>query len=467
MDRWRLWIGLVYSLVAGLIAGCAVPTSAFVDGSAGVATIASLDQISTEGLRSRSYATSVEALAWQDCPSLGEGAVTRIVEYVSDGLRVYARLDVPSLSPPGSGYPVLIFAHGWVGAEGAPEYDFACGESSSYGTLIQAYLDAGYVALVPGFRGHGIVNGIPADGGNWLIAFDNGSYLSPAFYTIDLLNLLSGLDALPSPAEDALLPIDAGRVVLAGHSQGGDVILSALAATGEGAPSGLEVSAASIWAGTFVDRFTQLETYGPMETARSAFLDGDGSWNGTAAGASGDVNPDFIFAYPPHWIDSPHPEDWGWQAGQWSAPSVEAVISVKLDELYETLNVRVGSVSGATFSTNRDRAGQLVVEHDLDVVSQMAGVGGAGYPEYLREPLNLHTSDRDFYSWPEWNLRLCADINVLGGTCRAYIYPGNTHNLQLAEDTWFSPPASRSGFDLMLRRDLSRFARDTSGLPAE
>lgn len=467
MKGSQFWSCLVCGILPALSVACAAPTDNFADPPVALATIASLDEISTVGLRNRSYSTSIAEAAWRDCGSRGEGGNTRIVEYVSDGLRVLARLDVPPSPPTDSGYPVLVFAHGWIGAEAAPDYDFACGESSPYGALIKAYLDAGYVTLVPGFRGHGTVNGRTADGAEWLIAFDNGSYLSPAFYTIDLLNLLSGLDALPSPAEDAPLPIDAGRVVLAGHSQGGDVILTALAATGEGAPSGLEVSAASIWAGTFVDRFTQLETYGPMETARSAFLDGDGSWNGTAAGASGAVNPDFVFGYPPHWIGSPHPEDWDWQAGQWSAPSVEAVISEKLDQMYETLNGRVGSVSGATFRIDRDGAGQLVVEHDPDVVSQMAGVGGAGYPEYLREPLNLHTSDRDFYSWPEWNRQLCADINALGGTCRAYIYPGNTHNLQLAEDIWFSPPASRSGFDLILRRDLSRFAHDATGMPAE
>lgn len=467
MKGSQFWSCLVCGILPALSVACAVPRGNFVDPPVALATIANLDEISTERLRNRPYSTSIAEAAWRDCGSLGEGSNTRIVEYVSDGLRVLARLDVPPSPPTDSGYPVLVFAHGWIGAEAAPDYDFACGEASPYGALIKAYLDAGYVTLVPGFRGHGAVNGRTADGAEWLHAFDNGSYLSPAFYTIDLLNLLSGLNSLPPMAEDAPLPIDVRRVVLAGHSQGGDVVLTALAATGEGASSGLEVEAASIWAGTFVDRFTQLETYGPMEKAPSAFLDGDGSWNGTATGASGAVNPDFVFGYPPHWIGSPHPQDWDWQTDQWGASGVEAVMIGKLDEMYETLNNRVGSISGATFGIHRDAEGRLVVEHDPDVADQMAGVGGFRSPQYFSEPLQLHASDRDFYSLPEWNFALCADINALGGACRAYIYPGNTHNLQLAENPWFSPPGSRSGFDLMIQRDLSRFAQSATSVPSE
>jgi len=462
MSRCSSWITGAFLAALVILPACTIsapPRS----GSTSPA-IDSLNDLSIAGLRQRSYATQFAASTKRPCPSLGTSMETQILTYESDGLQVFTRLDTPASRPPAGGYPVLVFAHGWVGAKAAPDYDFACSAQSSYGALVAAYLDAGFVVLVPGFRGHGTTNGRRADGQEWMIAFDNGSYLSPAFYTIDLLNLIAGVDTLPATVmQGAPLPVNTDRIYLAGHSQGGDVVLMALAATGENALSGLQVAGASIWAGTFVDRFTQLATYPGMESTPQSFLAGDGTWTGTAVGRDGSVNPDFIFGYPPDWIGSPHRDDWDWQKEYWGAETVEEVMRVKLTEMYDTLNTRVGDVSSASFVINRGAAGQLEVIHDPRVSKGMARIGGFTYPQFLSEPLNLHTSDRDFYSFPEWNEQLCTAVNAGGGQCRAHIYTGNTHALMLSEHGWFSPLGSLPGFDMMVERDLALFG--TAGAP--
>ena len=90
----------------------------------------------------------------------------------------------------------LFIAHGWVGADGAPGYTFNYAADSYYGDMLDAWVKAGYVVLMPGFRGHGTVNDVPADGLEWIQTYDNGSYLSPIFYAIDILNLLDSVDSL-------------------------------------------------------------------------------------------------------------------------------------------------------------------------------------------------------------------------------------------------------------------------------
>ena len=100
------------------------------------------------------------------------------------------------------------------------------------------------------------------------------------------------------------------RIHLIGHSQGGDVALIAFACSGAGTRLRQPARAASIWSGTFPSRLTQLETYNPMERAAPAFLAGDSNWNGTAVGSDGSTNPDFVFGYPPDWIETPHPSQW-------------------------------------------------------------------------------------------------------------------------------------------------------------
>lgn len=424
-------------------------------------SIGSLAELSTDSLRARSYDGALTAVTEIDCPGRAVGAKSRMLSYASDGLDLYARLELPTTPAPEGGYPVVLFLHGYVGADAAPDYPFSCNEGGYYAQIINAWADAGYAVLMPGYRGHGTVAGKPADGHDWMTTWDNGTYLSPVFYAIDTLNLLAaarGIEALGIDAGAGPVKLDLSKVHAVGHSQGGDVGAIVMAATGEGAANGLTVSSGALWSGTYVDRFTQLETYPPMETALEAFLAGDGTWTGKATGADGSVNPNFVFGYPPNWIGTLDQSQWDWQKDQWSAPSVRATVEAKLDEMYATLNTQVKDAGQWSWAITESEDGGFTVVHDERLVPLMRAIGAFDQPQYVTELLNLHYSDRDFYSMPDWNIALCESANAKGGKCQAFEYEGNTHELTKAAEAWFSPDGTTDGWPLMLRRDLALIA---------
>ncbi|MCH5376015.1 MAG: prolyl oligopeptidase family serine peptidase [Planctomycetes bacterium] len=439
--------------------------------------IASLSDLSVESLRTRDYRTRIEPVARLTASGNGgartiagprndhEGTDRLIVAYDSDGLRVYSRIDVPRAPPTASGYPVLLFVHGWYGREKAPTFDFMTGPDSLYERVIDAYVDAGFVVLSPGLRGHGNVGGIPADGIEFLDAWDNGSYLAPMFYAIDVLNLLAGIPQLEamdwtSWGIENALRIDLEKISITGHSQGVDAVLTALAVSGEGSKLQPKLAAGSSWSGCFASRFEQLSVYGPMLTTLEAFMAGDGRWNGTAVGADGEVNPNFVFGYPPDWIETVDPDspDWTWQAETWSTPTVGDAIENKLTDMYRAVNRHVADIDGAAFWRETDATGRPVFHHDARIERGMQRIGAYHADKYLSEPLNLHFSDRDFYSLPRWNQDLAQRISSRAGHAHAFEYPGNTHGLTLSEFDWFSAGEVVAGLEYMIERDLALFS---------
>ncbi|MFN3214241.1 MAG: alpha/beta hydrolase family protein [Henriciella sp.] len=466
-------------LAAGCISGDAVKSDAGPSNRLAGDRLDRLSDLSIEALRSRAYGggeLNVVARIDRDCTTQeasgdrSKPALRALATYSSEGHNVYARIDVPNSAPPETGYPVMIFAHGWVGAENAPDWHFACTTESSYGDIygdvINAWVDAGFVVLVPGYRGHGTVNGIPADGHGDMLAWDNGAYLMPSFYAVDVMNLMAistrpgaiqitGEDGVPQTAQ-----VDASRMFINGHSQGGDVALTVLAAVGEGAASGLELAGGSIWAGNIADRFTQLATFEAMSTSPEAFLSGDGTWTGSATGEDGSSNPNFVFGFPPDWIGSPHPEDWTWQVETFSAATVAEAMSAKATDMYSTLNARVREYGDLSWAIAVNAEGRDFVAHDPRLLAPIAQIGGTNAVPFLTELLHLHYSDRDYYSLPQWNEQLCADITAIGGTCQTYEYAGNTHSLGLSEHEWFSPPGSVAGHAQFIQNDLCVFADD-------
>jgi dienelactone hydrolase len=438
----------------------------------------SLSDLSMDALRDRPYRTEVEPLeALHEGPRaaaykaefMGDGHVygSWLFAYDSDGLRVYGRLDLPDGAAPEGGYPVVVFMHGWYGREAAPGFDFMYEPGSQYARVIDHFADAGFAVLTPAWRGHGTVGGVPSEGMQFLDAFDNGSYLSPVFYAIDALNLVAGLDQIEAAAwkgREALpaLRLDRARVGIVGHSQGGDVALIALGVSGEGSRAGNLLTAGSIWSGCIASRFEQARTYEPMAKALEAFLAGDSQWTGTATGRDGRINPNFIFGYPPDWIVTTdiHSAAWTWQAETWSAPGVAVAWSSQLDEMYATVNSRVADIDKARFDMLSDASGRSFVRHDRRVELAMANIGAFDQDRYLTEPLNLHFSDQDYYSPPEWNRDLAQRIRGAGGQAHDFLYPHNTHSLGVSPHEWFSPPGTEAGFPLMLRRDLGLFRGD-------
>jgi len=428
--------------VLALLAGCtAVQDTTVAPG------IDSLDSLSIHVLRNRGYGSTLEVV---DRPDAGQRKIL-IASYRSDGLRVYSRVDIPDTPAGEDGYPIVVFVHGWMGIEAAPSSNFYLDQDSNYDAMIRHYVDAGFAVFTPGWRAHGTVNGRPAEGIEFMRAWDNGSYLSPVFYAVDVLNLL---DSLPTFSEARL---DLGNTNLVAHSQGGDVALLALAIAGEGSKVSVPISAASIWSGCFPSRFVQLETYEPMQKSPQAFLSGDGTWNGTAVGASGEVNLEFVFGYPADWIGTPIVDDWTWQRDMFSQPTVADAITIKLDQMYAAINGQVGDIDDAHYELKKSSDGKSSVVHDDRVSAAYARIDAYYMEEFLTEPLVLQHSDRDFYSLPEWNQDLCRRVEKSGGECFDFEYIGNTHSLRVSENLWFSGEGATSGFLLALRRDVALF----------
>jgi pimeloyl-ACP methyl ester carboxylesterase len=373
--------------------------------------------------------------------------------YYSDGLRIYARVDTPTTPMPESGYPVIVFVHGWMGVQAAPSTDFYMDENSMYDKMIHAYTEAGFTVFTPGWRGHGTINGIPADGIEFLQAWDNSTYLSPVFYAIDTLNLIDGLDSY----KGATLDLD--NVNLVSHSQGGDVALIALAVAGEGSRVRQKISAASFWSACFPARDTQFRTYQAMENSPQAFLSGDGSWTGTAISENGDINPAFIFGYPADWIDSPNVDEWTWQHDVFSTPTVAAVIESRLAERYDAINKQVADVNDADYEFIAYPDGAFKIIDDSRIATSMSNIDAFEMEEYLSESILLHYSDRDFYSLPEWNADLCDRVRATGGSCQNFEYAENTHSLGVSDNNWFSSASAKPGFEEALKRDIDLFSK--------
>ena len=428
-------------------------------------TLDSLEALSIETLRQRSYATNIY-IKHSLAPASAIGGHQRYLGgYLSDGLAVYLRIDMPSTEPPSGGYPSVVFVHGWVGEQAAPTYGFELNKASVAAAIIEAYVDAGFVVLTPGLRGHGTVSGRAADGLTFLRAWDNRSYLSPIFYAIDVLNLVAGLNSLErvdwqrwGRESQLALRLDPARINLAGYSQGGDVALTALAVAGENSTLATPIHAASIWAGCFASRLEQAALYGPMQDTAMAFTAGDGRWNGSAIAEDGRRNADFIFAYPSDWIVNPSSSDWTWQADSWKLPTVEASLRKTYTDMYTRYRAGIADLADITYSLARDDQGSLEVIHAAGLARQLQRIGGYHAEQYLTEPINLHHSDRDFYSPPAWNADLATRVNAAGGKLRDFVYPGTNHRLSVSSQRWFSPAGTVDGRAVMLARDIALFS---------
>jgi dipeptidyl aminopeptidase/acylaminoacyl peptidase len=139
-----------------------------------------------------------------------------IVSYLSEGLRIYALLTVPRGRQPESGWPVVIFNHGYI-----PPQQYRTTER--YVAYVDGFARSGYIVLRPDYRGHGDSEGEAA-----------GGYASPA-YTIDVLNAVASIKGFPAADPD--------RIGMWGHSMGGGITLRVMVTTAD-------VKAGVIWAGT-------------------------------------------------------------------------------------------------------------------------------------------------------------------------------------------------------------------------
>lgn len=367
--------------------------------------ITSLSTLAISSLRQRDYKASFQLEERTGRDSWAS--------YRSDGLRVYARIVTPppERKPPPQGWPVVIHAHGWVGEQGAPRYSFGVGNADSMAIVLDRFVQAGYVVVVPGFRGHGTVKGVRAEGIEWIKAYDNGSYLSPIFYAVDVLHALQALSTIGQVLPG--LQVDPQRIYLTGHSQGSDAALTALAVTSS-PHLPLTFAAASLWASCFEGRIEQGRFYGAMQASADALKD-----------------PRFLHVMP-HW----------WKPSMYTG-TIEQGQQQRQQQMYGTVRRMVADQADAHPQTR-----------PLDAA--MAAIDAFKHPQFIRAPLQLHFSDMDHYSPPAWNENLARAVNGAGGRAQALRYAGNTHSFRV-EPGW-STPGSVPGIDLIAERSLALFS---------
>ena len=172
-----------------------------------------LDPLSIEAMRQRDYPGSEITIEERLQP--GAEYDRYIVSYLSEGYKIYALLTVPWGEQPASGWPVIIFNHGFI-----PPTVYRTTER--YEPHIDTFARHDYIVLRPDYRGHGDSEGNA-----------NGGYGSPD-YTVDVLNALASIKTYPAA--------DPNRIGMWGHSMGGQITLRAMVVADD-------IRAGVIWAG--------------------------------------------------------------------------------------------------------------------------------------------------------------------------------------------------------------------------
>ena len=172
--------------------------------------------LSIEHLRQRNYPAS--EIQFEETLANGANYSRYIASYLSDGLRIRSLLTVPFGDPPESGWPVVIFNHGYI----APDQYRT---TERYVNYVDGFARNGYIVLRSDYRGHDQSEGIPSS-----------AYGAPD-YTVDVLNAISAMKEYELADPD--------RIGMWGHSMGGFITLRSMVTDGD-------IKAGVIWAGVVV-----------------------------------------------------------------------------------------------------------------------------------------------------------------------------------------------------------------------
>jgi dipeptidyl aminopeptidase/acylaminoacyl peptidase len=180
------------------------------------------------------------------------------VSYLSDGIKIYALMTVPTGEKPSSGWPVIIFNHGYI-----PPAVYRTTER--YIAYVDQIARNGYIVFKSDYRGHDRSEGIAG-----------GVYTEPN-YSVDVLNAVASMKHYP----DA----DPNRIGMWGHSMGGYITLRSMVVSPD-------IKVGVIWAGVvapYPDLFTRWNA-GARLTAPAP-----GSWVYSLQQSYGSVeeNPEF------------------------------------------------------------------------------------------------------------------------------------------------------------------------------
>ena len=176
-----------------------------------------LNPLSIIAMRQRSYPGSTLTIE-KELPD-GSNYKQYLTSYVSDGLKIYALLTVPMGQKPSSGWPVILFNHGYI----PPETYQTFPTVGQYATYLPVFASNGYIVFKPDYRGNGNSGGKP-----------EGAYYSSA-YAIDDLNALASIKKYTD--------VNPNKIGIWGHSMGGNITLRDLVVDTK------DIKAAVIWGG--------------------------------------------------------------------------------------------------------------------------------------------------------------------------------------------------------------------------
>ena len=190
------------------------------------------------------------------------------VSYLSEGLKIYALLTIPDGEMPASGWPAIVFNHGYIPPE-------VYRTTERYIAYVDQLARHGYIVFRIDYRGNDRSEGEAT-----------GAYGSPG-YTVDVLNAVAAIERFPQA--------DPNRIGMWGHSMGGYLTLRAMVISPD-------IKAGVIWAGvvgSYPDLLTRWRrgsgpTPTPSSTSsrrwRSSWIEQYGSleenpdfWNGISA----------------------------------------------------------------------------------------------------------------------------------------------------------------------------------------
>jgi dipeptidyl aminopeptidase/acylaminoacyl peptidase len=172
-----------------------------------------LNPLQIEAMRAREYPGS--DIVVEQVLDPGVNYSRYYVSYLSDGLKIYALMTVPNGEKPATGWPAIIFNHGYI-----PPSVYRTTER--YIAYVDLIARSGYIVFRSDYRGHDQSEGEAT-----------GAYSSPS-YVVDVLNAVASMKRFPEA--------DPGRIGMWGHSMGGYITLRSMVIS-------KDIKAGVIWGG--------------------------------------------------------------------------------------------------------------------------------------------------------------------------------------------------------------------------
>lgn len=238
----NIWIRVIFPLILFLVLGFVLfQRSAHQNSNTQIAALPQtlitptpLDPLTIQAMREKSYPGS-DITIEQTLPD-GSNYHQYIASYISDGLKIYGLLTIPEGDKPKTGWPVIIFNHGYI----QPNMYQTFPQVGQYATYFPVFARAGYIVFKPDYRGNAQSQGQPT-----------GAYYSPNYATDDL-NAIASMKKFKDPSTGSGPLADPNRFGIWGHSMGGNITLRTIVVHPH------DVKAAVIWGGV-VGSYTDLE----------------------------------------------------------------------------------------------------------------------------------------------------------------------------------------------------------------